>query len=73
VVPGSGSVVGRGLAWIEIGESRSAFQAWLGDVASPSDFPFEIRYNGGTPGLYGLGVLTDQGVVDIRKPPVRIG
>lgn len=71
VVPGSGSVVGRGLAWIEIGETRSAFQSWLGDVGSPSDFPFEIRYNGGMPGLHSLGVSTDRGTVEIRRPPVR--
>jgi hypothetical protein len=72
VLPGSGDVTGQGRAWIEIGETRSDFQEWLGDVASPSDFPLEIRYNGGTPGLYGMGVQTDRGVVEIRRPPVRI-
>jgi hypothetical protein len=72
VLPGSGDLKGQGLVWIEIGEHASAFKAWLGDVASPSDFPFEIRYNGGTSGLYGLGVQTDRGVIEIRRPPVRI-
>ena len=72
VVPGSGDAKGEGLEWIEIGESRSSFQSWLGDVASPSDFPFDIRYNGGAAGLYGMGVRTDRGVVEIRRPPVRI-
>lgn len=72
VVPGSGDAKGQGLAWIEVGETRADFQAWLGDVASASGFPFEIRYNGGNPGFYGMGVQTDRGVVEIRRPPVRI-
>lgn len=72
VVPGSGDVQGRGLAWIEIGETQAALAAWLGDVASPSDFPFEIRYNAGPAGFYAMGVQTDRGVIEIRRPAVRI-
>lgn len=72
VVPGSGRVVGQGLEWIEIGEDQDAFAAWLGDVARPSDFPFDIRYNGRTPGLYAMGVRSDQGVIEIRRPSVLV-
>jgi hypothetical protein len=72
VVPGSGNATGRGLAWIEIGESESALKRWLGDIASPSDFPFEIRYNGGSAGLYAMGVDTDRGLKEIRRSPVLL-
>jgi len=72
VVPGSGSVRPKGLAWIEIGGSRSDLAAWLGDVGTPADFPFDVRYNGGSAGLYGMGVDTDRGTVEIRRPPVLI-
>lgn len=72
VVPGSGTTHGRGIAWIEIGESETALAAWLGDVASPRGFPFEIRYNGGPAGFYAVGVDTDQGVKEIRRAAVQL-
>jgi hypothetical protein len=72
VVPGSGRVTGRGLEWIEIGEDHDAFAAWLGDVARPSGFPFEVRYNGGAAGLYAMGVRSDEGVIEIRRPSVLV-
>ena len=72
VVKGSGDVRGQGLAWIEIGGTYSDLKGWLGDVASPADFPFEIRYNGGSSGLYAMGVQTERGIVEIRRPPVLI-
>lgn len=72
VVPGSGTTNGRGVAWIEIGESETALAAWLGDVASPRSFPFEIRYNGGPAGFYAVGVDTDEGVKEIRRPAVSL-
>ena len=73
VVEGSGTVKGTGLAWIEIGESEDAFAAWLGEVAKPADFPFEIRYNGDTSGLYAMGVNTSGGLREIRRASVRHG
>ncbi|RQM46564.1 VOC family protein [Paraburkholderia bannensis] len=70
VVPGSGSVRGEGLNWIEIGEDENALARWLGDIARPADFPFEIRYNKQHSGLYALGVQTDAGEKVIRRAPV---
>lgn len=72
VVPGSGANTGRSVAWIEIGESESALARWLGEVASPSDFPFEIRYNGGPAGFYAVGVDTTDGLKEIRRPAVEL-
>ncbi|WP_144113895.1 VOC family protein [Paraburkholderia sp. BCC1886] len=72
IVPGTGSVQGKGLNWIEIGEDEAAFAAWLGEIAHPSDFPFEIRYNRNSAGLYALGVETSIGEQEIRRAPVKI-
>lgn len=62
----------KGLAWIEIGGSRSDLAAWRGDAGTPADFPFDVRYIGGSPGLYGLDVDTDRGTIEIHRPPVFI-
>lgn len=70
--PGTGSVVGRGLAWIEIGQTRDELAAWLGDLVSPEAFPFEIRYNGLSSGLHALGVETSAGLVEIRRAPPKL-
>ncbi|MDY7547731.1 VOC family protein [Glaciimonas sp. CA11.2] len=72
VEPGTGSAKGQGLLWIEIGETESAFAEWLGDVVRPSQFPFEIRYNGKSAGLYALGVKTTEGIKEIRRAPVKL-
>jgi hypothetical protein len=68
--PGTGSIKGRGLSWIEIGEDEAAFASWLGDIVRPAEFPFEIRYNKQSAGLYALGVKTDDGERVIRRAPV---
>ncbi|MFC5520748.1 hypothetical protein [Polaromonas jejuensis] len=71
VVPGSGGAKGSGLAWIETGESEETFKELLGDVASPRNFQFEIRYNGGTAGLYAMGINMRKGLKEIRRNAVK--
>lgn len=70
--PGTGSVQGQGLNWIEIGEDEAALAAWLGEIGRPSDFPFEIRYNQKSSGLYAMGVKTGDGERVIRRAAVKI-
>lgn len=70
--PGTGTVRGQGLEWIEVGETESELTQWLGGLIHPSKFPFEVRYNGRTSGLYALGVKTDAGSVTIRRDSVAI-
>ena len=54
----------QGLAWLEVGGTEEEMKKWLGQ--SPSDFG--LRFNGKTPGLYAIGVKTDQGEVVLRRP-----
>ena len=72
VEPGTGRVKGQGLAWIEVGESEKELSAWLGDLVAPSSFPFQVRYNGKSSGLHALGVKTSAGIVEIRRPSVKL-
>jgi len=55
----------RGIAWVEVGDEKGTRQ-WLGPEASSMD----VRYVDGPPGLYGVGIATDEGEIVIRRPPV---
>ena len=71
VEPGTGTRVGQGLAWIEVGETRQALVDWLGDLVDPDNFPFEVRYNGKAAGLHAVGVKTSDGLIEIRRAPPK--
>jgi len=72
VEPGTGSNKGQGVQWIEVGQSESELANWLGPLVKPTELNVEIRYNGGTPGLYALGVKTTNGAIEIRRAPVKV-
>lgn len=65
VVNAPGLVQPAGVAWIEMGGSKAQMQTWLGQ--NPDDLM--MRFNGKAPGLYAIGVKTDAGDVEIRRPP----
>jgi len=54
-----------GVVWIEIGGTKAEMQTWLGQ--NPDDL--KMRFNGKAPGLYAIGVKTDGGDIEIRRPP----
>jgi hypothetical protein len=53
-----------GVAWLEMGGTPEAMAKWLGQ--SPDDFG--MRFNGKKPGLYAIGIKTDKGIVELRRP-----
>lgn len=59
-----GLIEPRGVAWLEVGGSEQNMADWLG--VPPAQFPY--RYNGKAHGLYAIGVRTDRGDVEIRRP-----
>lgn len=65
VVNAPGLVQPAGVAWIEVGGGRAQMQSWLGQ--HPDDL--RMKFNGKAPGLYAIGVNTDAGDVEIRRPP----
>jgi glyoxalase-like protein len=64
VVNAPGLVEPTGIAWMEMGGTKADMQQWLGQ--NPDDL--RMTFNGKSPGLYAIGVKTDAGVVEIRKP-----
>lgn len=71
VQPGTGSTVGQGVAWIEIGGTRENLADWLGPVFEATEAALEIRFNGGRSGLHAVGVNTTAGERQIRRQPPR--
>jgi len=59
-----GMVEPLGIAWLEVGGTEKDMTQWLG--VSATQFPY--RYNGKPYGLYGIGVKTNKGEVEIRRP-----
>lgn len=59
-----GMVDAQGIAWVEVGGTENDMNQWLGIPAA--QFPY--RYNGKPHGLYGIGVKTNKGEVEIRRP-----
>jgi hypothetical protein len=59
-----GLVQPLGVAWMEMGGTKAQMQAWLGQ--NPDDL--KMRFNGKAAGLYAIGVTTDVGEVEIRRP-----
>jgi len=49
---------------MEMGGTRARMQQWLGQ--NPDDL--HMKFNGRSPGLYAIGVTTDVGEVEIRRP-----
>jgi hypothetical protein len=64
VINAPGLVDPTGVAWMEMGGTKAQMQAWLGQ--NPDDL--HMKFNGKSPGLYGIGVSTDAGEVEIRRP-----
>jgi hypothetical protein len=69
--PGTGTVLGGGVAWIEIGGTREDLVQWLGPVFDATEAAIDIRYNGRRPGLHAVGVKTTGGERVIRRQPPR--
>ena len=53
-----------GVTWMEMGGTKARMQEWLGQ--NPDDL--NMKFNGKSPGLYAIGVSTDVGEVEIRRP-----
>jgi hypothetical protein len=64
IVNAPGLVDPLGVAWLEMGGTRAQMQEWLGQ--NPDDL--KMKFNGKPPGLYAVGVDTDSGPVEIRRP-----
>jgi len=64
VVNAPGLVDPMGIAWMEMGGTRAQMQDWLGQ--NPDDL--HMTFNGKSAGLYAIGVATDAGEVEIRRP-----
>jgi hypothetical protein len=64
VINAPGLVDPMGVAWMEMGGTKGQMQAWLGQ--NPDDL--HMKFNGKSPGLYAIGVSTDVGDVEIRRP-----
>ena len=64
VVNAPGLLQPRGVAWLEMGGTKAQMQQWLGQ--NPDDL--KLKFNGKSPGLYAIGVTTDIGDVEIRRP-----
>jgi hypothetical protein len=64
VVNAPGLVDPMGVAWMEMGGTKARMQEWLGQ--NPDDL--HMTFNGKSLGLYAIGVSTDAGEVEIRRP-----
>ena len=64
VVNAPGLAEPMGVAWMEMGGTRARMQEWLGH--NPDDL--HMKFNGKAAGLYAIGVSTDAGEVEIRRP-----
>jgi hypothetical protein len=69
IVNAPGLVDPMGVAWLEMGGTRAQMQEWLGQ--NPDDL--KMTFNGSSPGLYAIGVNTDAGLVEIRRPSATAG
>jgi len=65
VVNAPGLAQPSGVAWMEMGGTKTQMQAWLGQ--NPDDL--RMKLNGKPPGLYAIGISTDAGEIEIRRPP----
>ncbi len=65
VVNAPGLVQPAGVTWIEMGGTKAEMRAWLGE--NPDDLA--MTFNGKAPGVYAIGIKTDRGDVEIRRPP----
>jgi hypothetical protein len=64
VINAPGLVDPMGVAWLEMGGTKAQMQEWLGQ--NPDDL--HMTFNGRSAGLYAIGVKTDVGDVEIRRP-----
>jgi Glyoxalase-like domain len=64
VINAPGLVDPMGVAWMEMGGTKARMQQWLGQ--NPDDL--HMKFNGRSPGLYAIGVSTDAGEVEVRRP-----
>ena len=64
VINAPGLAEPKGVAWLEMGSTKAQMQDWLGQ--NPDDL--KMKFNGKSAGLYAIGVSTDAGEVEIRRP-----
>jgi hypothetical protein len=64
VINAPGLVEPLGVAWMEMGGTKPKMQEWLGQ--NPDDL--HMKFNGKSPGLYAIGIRTDAGEVEMRRP-----
>jgi hypothetical protein len=64
VVNAPGLAQPMGIVWIEMGGTKAQMQTWLGQ--NPDDLT--MQFNGKAPGLYAIGIKTDGGDIEIRRP-----
>jgi len=62
----AGTVTATGIAWMEVGGTAQDLRDYLGEEIDA----LPLRFNGGRPGLYAMGVSTSGGEVEIRRTAV---
>ena len=65
-VPLPGMRTPNGVEWIEMGGDEDRMGKWLGQDPKT----LGMRFNGKKPGLYAIGIKTNEGVVELRRPAV---
>jgi hypothetical protein len=63
-VPMQGLRKPNGTEWIEMGGDEDTMGKWLGQDPKT----LGMRFNGKKPGLYAIGIRTDEGVIELRRP-----
>jgi hypothetical protein len=69
IVNAPGLVNPMGIAWLEMGGTKAQMLDWLGQ--NPDEL--KMKFNGRSAGLYAIGVNTDAGLVEIRRPSATAG
>ena len=62
--PTNGTRVPKRIAWMELGGTKAEMDHWLGCDADS----LGLRFNGKAAGLYAMGIETETGLVEIRRP-----
>jgi hypothetical protein len=66
-VPMAGARKPNGVEWVEMGGDEDRMGKWLGQDPKT----LGMRFNGKKPGLYAIGIKTDEGVIELRRPSVN--
>jgi Glyoxalase-like domain len=68
VINTPGLATPQGLDYLEMGGTEKEMEEWLGQPPST----LKMRFNGKSLGLYAIGVKTDKGIVEIRRPSATV-